>query len=196
MDLKPLPFSSKLEAYQKQAEGLLAAHRAGHPQALKIFHEKSSALSGCQNFVAAEESADSEIRKTALDLGDAQLTIARWYNFQDWAALAQFVAEVTRQVRRWSHSKRLSEAVINGDLATLKSLLRENPELVRARSTRITHFDPPVHRSTLLHYVAANAWRVTARRLEQRGSKLRKPCCKPALKSIRWQICMAASAPP
>ncbi len=27
---------------------------------------------------------------------------------------------------------------------------------MRARSTRITHYDPPVHRTTLLHYVAAN----------------------------------------
>ena len=41
------------------------------------------------------------------------------------------------------------EAVITGDVATLKSLLRENPELVRTRSTR-------EHRATLLHYVAAN----------------------------------------
>ena len=35
-------------------------------------------------------------------------------------------------------------------------MLGANPELVRARSTRVTHFDPPVHRATLLHYVAAN----------------------------------------
>ena len=48
------------------------------------------------------------------------------------------------------------EAVITGDLAALESLLRRNPELVRARSTRVTHFDPSVHRATLLHYVAAN----------------------------------------
>jgi len=48
------------------------------------------------------------------------------------------------------------EAVITGDLATLESLLRGNPDLVRARSTRITHFDPPVHRATLLHYIGAN----------------------------------------
>ena len=27
---------------------------------------------------------------------------------------------------------------------------------MRARSTRVTHFDPPLHRATLLHYVAAN----------------------------------------
>lgn len=41
------------------------------------------------------------------------------------------------------------DAVVTGDLATLKWLLAENPELVRARSTR-------EHRATLLHYVAAN----------------------------------------
>ncbi len=28
--------------------------------------------------------------------------------------------------------------------------------MIRRRSTRATHFDPPVHRATLLHYVAAN----------------------------------------
>jgi hypothetical protein len=41
-------------------------------------------------------------------------------------------------------------------LGALESLLRGNPELVRARSPRITDSDPPVHRSTLLHYIAAN----------------------------------------
>lgn len=41
------------------------------------------------------------------------------------------------------------DAIIRGDAARLKSLLRENPELVRGRSTR-------EHHSTLLHYVSAN----------------------------------------
>src|SRR4029453_6856066 len=41
------------------------------------------------------------------------------------------------------------DAIVSGDLATLENLLRENPELVRTRSTR-------EHRSTLLHYVSAN----------------------------------------
>src|SRR6476646_2847201 len=35
-------------------------------------------------------------------------------------------------------------------------MLAANPDLVRQRSTRINSFDPPMHRSTLLHYVAAN----------------------------------------
>jgi ankyrin repeat protein len=41
------------------------------------------------------------------------------------------------------------EAVITGDRATLKELLRENPKLIRTRSTC-------EHHATLLHYVAAN----------------------------------------
>jgi hypothetical protein len=41
------------------------------------------------------------------------------------------------------------DAVINGDIAALRLLLADNPELVRARSTR-------EHRASLLHYVAAN----------------------------------------
>jgi hypothetical protein len=45
---------------------------------------------------------------------------------------------------------------VDGDVRTLTSLLGAHADLVHARSTRVTHFDPPVHRSTLLHYVAAN----------------------------------------
>jgi hypothetical protein len=48
------------------------------------------------------------------------------------------------------------EAVIDGDIATLTKLLPEDPALVRARSTRVTHFDPPVHGAMLLHELAAN----------------------------------------
>jgi ankyrin repeat protein len=42
-----------------------------------------------------------------------------------------------------------ADAVVNGDLAALASLLRAYPDLVTARSTR-------PHRATLLHYVGAN----------------------------------------
>jgi hypothetical protein len=42
-----------------------------------------------------------------------------------------------------------ADAIVNGDMATLRKLLHDNTELVRARSTR-------EHRSTLLHYVSAN----------------------------------------
>jgi hypothetical protein len=41
------------------------------------------------------------------------------------------------------------EAIITGDIATLKRLLRDSPELIQARS-------PREHHATLLHYVGAN----------------------------------------
>ena len=41
------------------------------------------------------------------------------------------------------------DAIVTGDIATLRDLLRTHPELTRARSTRD-------HHSTLLHYVSAN----------------------------------------
>ena len=46
--------------------------------------------------------------------------------------------------------------MVNGDLAALQDALRRAPRLVSARSNRVCCFDPPVHRATLLHYVAAN----------------------------------------
>src|SRR5207245_2742449 len=71
-------------------------------------------------------------------------------------ALVEHVEAVTRDGSPVFQFESAVEAVITGELATLESLVCENPELVRARSTRVTHFDPPVHRATVLHYVAAN----------------------------------------
>ena len=48
-----------------------------------------------------------------------------------------------------SEFERAVDAVVSGDLDTLRSMLRADPELARRRSSR-------KHRATLLHYVAAN----------------------------------------
>jgi ankyrin repeat protein len=156
MDFKPLPFRSTLEQYQKQAEELLEAHRSGDPQAIRVIHEKHPRFLDSKIPWLPKNLPDSEIRSAAFELADAQLTIARCYDFQRWAALAEYVDAVTQDGSPVFLFESAVEAVITGDLTTLESLLRGNPELIRARSTRITHFDPPVHRATLLHYVAAN----------------------------------------
>ncbi|HXP88415.1 MAG TPA: ankyrin repeat domain-containing protein [Bryobacteraceae bacterium] len=156
MDLNPLPFRASLEQYRKQAEELLEAHKAGDSQAIRVFHERHPRFLDSKITWLPKNLSDSEIQSAALDLADAQLTIARWYSFQDWPALAQYVAAVTQDGSPVFQFESAVEAVIAGDLATLESLLRENPELVRARSTRFLCNDPPVHRATLLHYVAAN----------------------------------------
>jgi ankyrin repeat protein len=156
MDFKPLPFRSTLDQYQKQAEELLEAHRSGDTQAIRIIHEKHPRFLDSKIPWLPKNLPDSEIQSAAFELADAQLTIARCYDFQSWPALAEYVEAVTRDGSPVFQFESAVESVITGDLATLESLLRGNPELVRARSTRITHFDPPVHRATLLHYVAAN----------------------------------------
>lgn len=156
MDFKPIPFRSTLEQYQKQAEELLDAHRSGDAQALRIIHEHHPRFLDAKIPWLPKNLPDSEIQSAALDLADAQLTIARCYDFQNWPALAAYVADVARDGSPVGEFETAVEAVIAGDLPTLESLLRGNPDLIRARSTRITHFDPPVHRATLLHYVGAN----------------------------------------
>ncbi len=156
MELQILPFRATIEEYRKQAEELLAAHRAGDSQAIRFFHQHHPRFLDANIPWLPKDLPDGEIRNAAIHLPDAQLAIARWYDFQDWAALGKYVEAVRDQNSPVVKFESAVEAVIAGDEAALESSLRENPELVHARSTRITHFNPPEHRATLLHYIAAN----------------------------------------
>jgi len=156
MELKRQPFRSGTEQYQQQAEELLDALNAGDSQAIELFHRNHPRFLDSKIRWLPKSLTDSEIRSTLLELADAQLAIARWYNFRSWQALAEYVEAVARDGSPVFYFESAVEAVIEGELSGLESLLREKPELVRARSTRITCFDPPAHRATLLHYIAAN----------------------------------------
>jgi ankyrin repeat protein len=155
MDLQPVPFRSQLAAYERQAEGLLAGHRAADPAAIDLFHRKHPRFLDEKIKWRPKFIADSEIRDASLSLDDARLAIARHYDFLDWPSLAAHVEAVSQQGRVHAFESAI-EAVINGDLTALEQALRRDPALVRARSGRVCAFDPPVHRATLLHYVAAN----------------------------------------
>ncbi len=156
MHLERLPFRSGLEEYRKQAGELLEAYRAGDSAAIRCIRQNHPRFLDPRIPWLPKNLPDSEIQSAGLEIADAQLVIARWYDFQDWSALAEYVEAVTREGSPVCRFESAVEAVIAGDLATLQSLLREDPELIRARSTRVTKFDPPVHRATLLHYVGAN----------------------------------------
>lgn len=156
MNRIPLPFSASLGLYERQAEELLAGHRSGDPEAIEIFHHKHPRFLDEKIPWLPKDLEHQEIRTTALTLEDAQLAVARVYDFHDWPALVEYVQAVTAEGSEVFQFESAVEAVVDGDVATLRALLRENPGLARARSTRVTHFDPPVHRATLLHYVAAN----------------------------------------
>lgn len=130
MDLRPLPASAGIDEYRAQAAALFAAYRAADPAALQFLHQRHP-----------RPLAETEIR-------DA---LARWYDFLDWPSLEAHVTDPTV-----ANFEAAVDAVVSGDTPTLKSLLTAEPHLIRARSTRVTHFDPQVHRATLLHYIAAN----------------------------------------
>lgn len=156
MDLQPVPFRSPLSVYEQQAEALLAAHRAGDPAAIDLFHRRHPRFLDEKIKWRPKFISDSEIRGTPLSLHDAQLTIARYYEFADWRSLVAYVEAVAQDGPFFDFESAV-EAVVNGDLASLEDALRGIPSLVRARSSRLCFFDPPVmHRATLLHYVAAN----------------------------------------
>jgi hypothetical protein len=156
MDLTRLSFRSNLEQYQKQAEELLEGYKSGDAEAIRCFKQRHPRFMDPKTAWLPKNVPDSEVRSATLGLADAQLTIARWYDFQSWPALAEYAEAVSREGSAVCQFESAVEMVINGDVSTLERLLREDPELVRARSTRLTHFDPPQHRAMLLHYVAAN----------------------------------------
>jgi ankyrin repeat protein len=155
MDLKLAPFRSPLSTYEQQAETLLAAHRAADPTAIDLFHRKHPDFLDEKIKWRPKFIPDSEIRDAALSLEDARLAIARTYDFLDWPSLTAHI-EVIRGDGPIFEFESAVEAVVNGDLAVLEGALRRDPTLVRARSERVCCFDRPVHRATLLHYVAAN----------------------------------------
>jgi hypothetical protein len=155
MDLTAVPFRSPLSTWAQQAESLLAGHRAADPAAINLFHRKHPRFLDRKIKWLPKSIADSEIRDAALSLDDARLAIARFYDFLDWPALAAHVESVSSQGPVFEFESAV-EAVVNGDLAALQDALRRDPALIRARSNRVCAFDPPVHRATLFHYVAAN----------------------------------------
>ena len=155
MNLTVLPFRSPLAAYEQQAESLLAAHRAADPAAIDLFHRKHPRFLDEKIKWRPKFISDTEIRDAALSLDDARLSVARYYDFLDWTSLVAHVQMVLRDSPVFEFESAV-EAVVSGDLAALEDALRRDPALVRARSSRVCCFDPPVHHATLLHYVAAN----------------------------------------
>ena len=155
MEVKPLAFNAPLDEYIAQADALLAGWNSSNAGAVRVFRNRHPKFLDDKIPWLERHMTDAEVRATPIDRDDARLALARWYEFQDWQRLEEYVASV-QQPGPIARFERAVEAVIDGDIATLKQLLAEDPELVRARSTRVNHFDPPMHRSTLLHYLAAN----------------------------------------
>jgi ankyrin repeat protein len=86
---------------------------------------------------------------TEIALTDAQFFLARVHGFASWPRFAHHVQSMSNANAATARFEAAVDAIVSGDLDTLRQLLHADPALVRARSTR-------EHRSTLLHYVSAN----------------------------------------
>src|SRR5258708_7070245 len=96
MDIRPLAFDATLEQYQTQADQLFDAHRSGNAQALQIIHQRHPRFLDAKIKWLPLKITDAEIQSAGLQPADAQLALARWYEFESWLALADLVKSVTQ----------------------------------------------------------------------------------------------------
>jgi hypothetical protein len=168
-DALPLPLLPNLEQYKKQVKDLVEACRSGAAEAIRdwaanwletlarlrqvtitadVRAEMNRQLDQIEPFARAQLTGSKDpganCRLTA-----AQFVIARAHGFESWPRFARHVDGLVRAASPVSNFEAAAEAIVTGDTAALKRLLRDDPALIRARSTR-------EHRATLLHYVAAN----------------------------------------
>ncbi|MCI0391102.1 MAG: ankyrin repeat domain-containing protein [Acidobacteria bacterium] len=167
-DALPLPPRPNLEQYKKLAKDFQHACKSGDPGAIRDWAarwvETIARLQGLEITPEVQRQIDGEAerieyrwrkfketneRAGRCALADAQFFIARGHGFANWPKFARHIEALARANSPVSTFEAAVDAIVSGDLAMLEKLLSENPELVRARSTR-------EHRSTLLHYVSAN----------------------------------------
>src|SRR6266568_3332892 len=114
----PLPYRAGLEEYARQAHELFDALRSGDDAAAWRFKWMHPRFRG---------KSARDVRAATLDLADAQLVIAHDCGFEAWADLVEFTDAVRRDgpVARFEAAV---EAVFKGDVAALRTMLREHPE--------------------------------------------------------------------
>ena len=98
---------------------------------------------------ASDDITMADVRAATLTLADARIVVAHDHAFETWTDLEAFADAITGDgpVARFESAV---EAVISGDVGTLRPMFHDHPDLVRARSTRR-------HHATLLHYVRREA---------------------------------------
>ncbi|HEX5004690.1 MAG TPA: ankyrin repeat domain-containing protein [Gemmatimonadales bacterium] len=162
-DALPLPLRPDLGQYRKRAKELAAACRAA-PEAIDAWAARwITALERLQAVGtrrlddrdatrrAGQLATFARDRMTQADcaLSEAQFVMARAHGFESWPRLVRHLEELVRSGSGISTFEEAADAIVTGDLTALERLLRADPALVHARSTR-------EHRATLLHYVSAN----------------------------------------
>src|SRR5690348_3279451 len=119
MKLDHLPFDAPLSDYARQAGELFEGWQREDQEAVRILRNHHPKF----------------LRHPRITEVDAQLALARFYDFLDWSRLTDYVEGVRQPgSARWRF-ERAVEAVIDGDIPTLERMLKEDRCLVHARST-------------------------------------------------------------
>jgi ankyrin repeat protein len=166
-DALPLAFRSNTERYKRLAKDLVNACKSDDPNAIGDWAEKwvkmlakSSGIKPKRRLHAAIRRWSNQVqefakRQLASDktqrcrLADAQLVIARAHGFTSWPKFSKHLGGLKQKSSPVARFESAADAIINGDITTLKRLLSQDPKLINVRSTR-------EHGATLLHYVSAN----------------------------------------
>ena len=98
MNVAPLPFRAALAEYDAQARALLDAWREGDADAVRIIRHNHPRFLDAEITWLPRRMSDAEVRGVTLDLSDARLTVARWYDFGGWPQLAEYVDAKMRAV--------------------------------------------------------------------------------------------------
>ena len=169
METLPLPPSHSFEQYQKRAKDLVKAAKSEKPDAIRAWAgdwvrslAKALGVTEMARMQPAVDEAVGSIERRVLaktqaaravhedfTLADAQFFIASAHGFVNWVEFANHLRQPFGRDSKVREFEAAVDAVVSGDMATLESLVRQRPDLVRAHSAR-------EHRATLLHYVAAN----------------------------------------
>lgn len=159
MDAIPLAPRANLDHYRKLAKELLGVCRSEHEDAVQVWARRwlerlaklGSAASTFRTFDDEAEHVAVLVREATgkASLTDAQHLLARLHGFESWPRFVKHVRALQRASTEEAQFEAAAESVVTGDLVRLRELLASTPALIRARSSR-------THRSTLLHYAAAN----------------------------------------
>lgn len=162
-DVLPLPPHPDLGHYRKRAKDLVKACSSADPAAIDEWAARwvRGLLALRPESGRAQDVRDADryahqvagfarerLVPAGCALAQAHYVIARAQGFESWPRLVAHL-EALRARTPVSTFETAADAIVTGDRATLERLLREDPGLVHARSSR-------EHRATLLHYAAAN----------------------------------------
>jgi hypothetical protein len=200
----PLPPRPDLEQYRKRAKDLVKACHSHEADGIRHW-----AVEWLDTLAHLTGDSDTERRREQVrryagevadfararlsggprqcGLSDAQFVLARAHGFASWPVMVKHFDGLARASSPVSAFEAAVDAIVGGDQATLAYLLREHPELIRARSTR-------EHQATLLHYVSANGVEGYRQRPLPMPSRSRACSSTAAPRSMRRLTSMAVAA--